>query len=169
MKKILNKIRNFLNFHIRHPWVKYGKNVHCQWTASIWCPNKIMILGNNVGIGPFTTIQTDIIIGNNVMLASYVALLGKDAHTTNHIGLPMFSSPRGDQHNITIEDDVWIGFGSIILSGVTIGRGAIVAAGSIITKDVSPYSIVASPAAKKIAERFSTEEIIEHEKRMYKT
>lgn len=59
--------------------------------------------------------------------------------------------------NIVVEDDVWIGFRSTILSGVHIGQGAIVAAGSVVTKDVPPYAIVGGIPAKVIKYRFSPE------------
>ena len=65
--------------------------------------------------------------------------------------------------NITIEDDVWIGTNSVILSGVSIGRGAIVAAGSIVSKNVEPYSIVGGIPAKFIKKRFTDENILELE------
>ena len=64
---------------------------------------------------------------------------------------------KGD---IIIEDDVWIGFRSTILSGVTVGKGSVIGAGSVVTKDVAPYSIVAGNPARLIKYRFS-EEIIE--------
>lgn len=57
--------------------------------------------------------------------------------------------------NIIVSDDVWIGFGATILSGIKIGKGAIIAAGSIVTKDVEPYSIVGGSPAKLITYRFS--------------
>lgn len=55
---------------------------------------------------------------------------------------------------IVIKDDVWIGFGSVILSGVTVGQGAVIAAGAVVTSDVEPYSIVGGVPAKKIGYRF---------------
>jgi len=61
------------------------------------------------------------------------------------------SISKGD---IIVSDDVWIGYGATILSGVKIGKGAIVAAGAIVTKDVEPYSIVGGTPAKLIAYRF---------------
>ena len=63
--------------------------------------------------------------------------------------------------NIIVDDDVWIGFRSTILSGVHIGQGAIVAAGSVVTKDVPPYAIVGGVPAKVIKYRFSPEMIEE--------
>lgn len=61
--------------------------------------------------------------------------------------------------NITVKDDVWIGCGVIILSGITIGQGSVIAAGAIVTHDVPPYAIVAGNPAKVIRYRFSDEVI----------
>ena len=55
----------------------------------------------------------------------------------------------------TVEDDVWIGHRAIIFAGIKIGRAAIIGAGSVVTKDVPPYTIVAGVPAKKIGERFN--------------
>ena len=63
-----------------------------------------------------------------------------------------------------IENDVWIGYGAIIVSGVRIGHGAIVAAGSVVLKDVAPYSIVAGNPARDVSQRFNEEQIKEHER-----
>ena len=60
---------------------------------------------------------------------------------------------------ITVGDDVWIGYQATILSGVTIGQGAIVAAGSVVTKDVAPYSIVGGNPARHIKDRYPPEVI----------
>jgi virginiamycin A acetyltransferase len=61
--------------------------------------------------------------------------------------------------NITIGNDVWIGYGSTIMSGITVGDGAVIAANSNIVKDVEPYSIVGGNPAKQIKKRFSDEDI----------
>lgn len=61
--------------------------------------------------------------------------------------------------NIVIENDVWIGSKSIIMSGVQISSGAVVGAGSVVTKDVSPYSIVAGNPARVVKKRFTDEQI----------
>lgn len=78
----------------------------------------------------------------------------------------MFAAPRGDKFQVVIEDDVWIGFGAIILSGVRIGRGSIVAAGAVVTKDVPPYSIVVPQQARVLRARFTPEEIERHEEKL---
>lgn len=64
-----------------------------------------------------------------------------------------------EKYSIEIGNDVWIGAHAIIMGGIKIGDGAIIAAGSLITKDVSPYTIVGGVPAKKIRMRFSDEEI----------
>ena len=65
---------------------------------------------------------------------------------------------KGD---ITVDNDVWIGYGATIMSGVHIGQGAIVAAGAVVTKDVPPYAIVGGVPAKVIKYRFEPELIKE--------
>ena len=76
----------------------------------------------------------------------------------------MVFAGRPDPEKTTIEDDVWIGNSSIIMAGVTIGRGAIIGAGSVVTKDVPAYEIHAGVPNKKIRDRFSPEEIEKHNK-----
>jgi acetyltransferase-like isoleucine patch superfamily enzyme len=72
-------------------------------------------------------------------------------------------SPEDDQP-IVIEDDVWIGYRAIVLKGVTVGRGSVVGAGSVVTRDVPRYAIVAGVPARKVGVRFSEDEIREHER-----
>lgn len=59
----------------------------------------------------------------------------------------------------SIGNDVWIGFGALIMSGVSVGDGAVIGAGSVVTKNVEPYSIVAGVPAKEIRKRFNNEQI----------
>ena len=95
-----------------------------QWSTTFWFPHHKIILGDNVGIGARCVVNTDLTIGNDVLIASHVAFVAPDAHLYDVVGTSMFQSPRGDHYEIVIEDDVWIGFGAIILSGVRVGRGS---------------------------------------------
>lgn len=79
--------------------------------------------------------------------------------TTYHVG--------DDHSTITIEEDCWIGAGSILLMKSSVGRGAIVAAGSVVTKAVPPYAVVAGNPARVIAVKFSKEDILRHEEAIY--
>jgi len=99
-------------------------------------------------------------IGKYVMFAPQVAILGGD-HRTDIPGTPMMFSGRPPMPPTVIEDDVWIGFRVIIMAGVRIGRGSVVAAGAVVTKDVEPYTIVGGVPAKQIGRRFHTPEQIQ--------
>jgi len=68
---------------------------------------------------------------------------------------------------VTVEDDVWIGSRAIILSGVTVGRGSIVAAGAVVTRSVPPYSVVGGCPARVIRFRWDVETILLHEDAVY--
>lgn len=86
-------------------------------------------------------------IGRNCLIAANVAILDSDGH-----GVAV--ADRG-QHNpsgrpVVIEDDVWIGANALVLKGVTVGRGAIVAAGSVVTKDVAAMTLVGGNPARFI-------------------
>lgn len=88
------------------------------------------------------------------------------------VGVPFYYATKyhiGDSDSdIHIEEDCWIGAGSILLPGITIGRGAIVGAGSVVTKNVPPYSVVVGTPAKIISVKFSFNDIVSHEKFLYK-
>lgn len=152
--------------HIKWRKFKIGKNLHAGQGVYLWAKNSISV-GDNFYIGRYSFIESDAIIGDNVIIANFVALIGKYDHNHQQVGVPTRLASqirdkdyswKGVNHKIIIQDDVWIGVGSIILSGVTIGTGSIVAAGSVVTKDVKPYSVYAGNPAKKIRDRFDTEE-----------
>jgi acetyltransferase-like isoleucine patch superfamily enzyme len=151
--------------------VSLGKRVHIGLGSILWAPHSLTI-GNDVYIGKNCTIEVDGAIGNYVLIANMVGIIGRLDHDYHAIGRPMSKTPWvGDDdfhadkrtQSIIIHDDVWVGYGSILLSGIEIGRGAIIAAGSVVTKDVAPYSIVAGVPAKLKGMRFTEDEIIRHE------
>lgn len=155
--------------------VKIGKNLHAGRGVFFWAKHSIVI-GTNFYIGKYSFIECDAIIGNNVIIANYVSLIGRYDHHFQQVGTPirLASQIRDKDYNwkglnqkIIVEDDVWIGVGSILLSGVTIGLGSIIAAGSVVTKDVEPYSIYAGNPARKIRNRFDSDEQLEEHIRLY--
>lgn len=161
---------------IRQKNIHLGNNSTFGRGTVFYAPTKINI-GDNVYIGKYCTLETDIIIKDDVLLGNNIGLIGKYDHDYTQIGTSIKDSPqirdadysfKGKGLKIEIENDVWIGYGSIIVSGVTIGRGAIVAAGSVVLNDVEPYSIVAGNPAKLMKMRFTPEQIKEHELKYYK-
>ncbi len=87
------------------------------------------------------------------------------------VGVPFYLAAKyhiGDEDKqIVIEEDCWVGAGCIVLPGVKIGRGSVVGAGSVVTKDVLPYSVVAGVPAKIIAVKFREEDVLLHEQVLY--
>ena len=116
--------------------------------------NGIRTSGRRVSIGSGTVINqkcliytpSGLIIGNNVSISAEVALI-TGGHDINDPGFPSAYRP------IIIDDYVWIGTRAVILQGVTIGRGAVVMAGAVVTRDVEPFTVVGGVPAKPIAER----------------
>lgn len=106
---------------------------------------------------------------NNVTFAPNASII-TGAHTINEIGVFMTNSKNKLLENnqpLTIEDDVWCGINVTILKGVTVGRGSIIAAGSLVCKSCPPYSIIGGNPAKIIKYWYDIEEIMKHEESLY--
>jgi acetyltransferase-like isoleucine patch superfamily enzyme len=135
-----------------------------------------MVIGRDVNIGKFCTIECDGKIGDYVMVANTAGLIGRFDHDHQCVGKPIAHAPwiadrdyrgAGKGMEIVVGDDVWIGYGAVVLSGVTIGRGALIAAGSVVTSDIAPYAIAAGYPARKVGQRFTDAEIAAHELALY--
>ena len=138
-------------------------------------PARCQFIGTDIRIGFNTTLGYNNLLGGNVAIGKYCQI-GSDVafHATNHpisymtsyINNNLFKGElktlKGHK-KIVIGHDVWIGHGVIILGNVTVGNGAILAAGSVVTKDVASFTIVAGVPAKSIRKRFSDEIIDEIE------
>ncbi len=107
-----------------------------------------VIIGNQTRIGLSNTIIGPVKIGNDVRLAQNVVLSGLN-HNYMEIDKPIHVQGVSTAP-IIIEDESWIGANAVIVPGVTIGKHAIVAAGSVVTKNVPPYSVVAGNPARII-------------------
>ncbi|WP_229855205.1 acyltransferase [Candidatus Sulfurimonas marisnigri] len=161
MKAMMKKIKNIIKFYLKID--KYGK---------IKNTNKNLKIGKNVAIGPLNQVsfgsnvyissnvnistsdnnQSTITIGDDVMIAHNVLIIGGN-HNIARTDIPMRLQGVGKQGHIVINNDVWIGAGSIILTGVTIGQGSVIGAGSIVTKDIPDYSIAAGNPAVVVKSR----------------
>lgn len=169
MKSLVKKIRFWYLCTIKWSRYTFGKNFHVGIRVYLWARDEITI-GDNFYMGKDSQIETDCIIGDNVIIGNKVAIVGKYDHHYQKIGVPIRLAPRirdknydwkGLGQRTIIEDDVWIGYGAIIMSGVTLKKGSIIAAGSVVTKDTEAYSIYGGNPARKIADRFDCKEDLE--------
>lgn len=125
-------------------------------------------LEDGIAIGRNCTIEVDGRIGYKTVVAANVGIVGRNDHMINEVGVPILESTwvgdreRIDADVVDIGQDVWIGYGAVVLSGVSIGDGAVVAAGAVVTENVEAFSIVAGVPARRIGVRFTAEEAREH-------
>lgn len=150
-----------------------GLNVHIHPSTSVYFGLENLSLGNNVSIPRYAHIfctDAPLTIGNNVIFGPAPTIVTGN-HRIDVIGKPIIDIhdklPENDEP-VIIEDDVWIGANVTILKGVKIGRGAVVAAGAVVTHNILPYSISGGVISKHIKFRFTIDEIIEHERILYK-
>ncbi|MFM7359149.1 MAG: acyltransferase [Sediminibacterium sp.] len=118
-------------------------------------PGEGLRVGDHSNIGPYCYIGCSglISIGKNVMISPRVSI-----YAENHVfdsTEDTIKSQGVKRKTVVIEDDCWIAANSIILAGVTIGKGSVVAAGSVVSKDVPPYSVVAGVPARIIKSRLT--------------
>jgi maltose O-acetyltransferase len=109
-------------------------------------------IGPRSGIGIDAFIRADLVIGCDVMMGPGVIIYGR-YHNHDRTDIPMNKQGMGGFSPVIIEDDVWIGARVIILKGVRVGRGAIIGAGAVVTKNVPPFSVVAGNPARVIRKR----------------
>ena len=161
LKQILKNIKYFplrlkykvLGYQFGKQFV-IGKNVSIQKLGFFAGDN--VYIGQNSYIGPYTK------IGNFCMISDLVNIIGHD-HNFEIAGTPTILAGRPVvQPSTIIEDDVWIGHAVTIMRGVTIGEGSIIAANSVVTKDIPSYSIVGGIPTKIIKMRFSDIDILKH-------
>ncbi|RNL56902.1 acyltransferase [Pedobacter jejuensis] len=154
------KVNNLANNQSK---IVLGSNTHVRGELGVFNYGGQINIGENVYVGEQTKIMSgeSIVIGNNVLISHNVNIADSSAHEIDyldrahaHLKMLKYGHPKEkgsvQTSPIVIEDNVWINFNSIILKGVHIGRGSIVAAGSVVTKDVPAFSLVAGVPAKVI-------------------
>lgn len=134
--------------------LEIGDDVSIGDNATIYCTRAKCIFKDHSFTGPNLTIIT----GDH---AYWTGTYMKHCYKKLLKDISMYDA------QVTIEEDVWIGANVVILKGVTIGRGAIIAAGSVVTKDIEPYSIAAGVPAKILKKKWNPDEIKSHEKILY--
>jgi len=174
-KKVIDFLKNIRDSYlVKVKWRHYeiGDGFHAGVRVRIWGKTTIKI-GKNFYIGRDSLIETDCAIGDYVIVANKVGIVGRYDHNFQQVGTPicMTLPIRDKNYNwkgldliTNIGNDVWIGYGSTIMGGVTINDGVIVAAGSVVTKDLEAYSIYGGNPAKKLRNRFDTiDELLQHQ------
>lgn len=126
--------------------------------SSFYCAADVRI-ATGFRAGEYSFVSRGAIIGPDVTLGRYVmfgprVMIVGDDHVFDRPGVPTIFAGRPELRPTTIEDDAWVGAGCIIMAGITIGRGSIVAAGAVVTRDIPPFEIHGGVPAKKIRDRF---------------
>jgi acetyltransferase-like isoleucine patch superfamily enzyme len=168
---VFRKIRRRLSMHLLRPaFGSHGRNF--IFDPQGFYSYEHIHVGDDVFLGQRPTLMaalSRIKIGNKVMFGPEVMIIG-GRHNTSFVGRNMIDVHEkrpDDDLGVIIEDDVWIGARAIVLRGVTIGRGAIVGAGSIVTKNIPPYAVAVGSPAKTVKFRWDVETILEHEAKLY--
>ena len=133
---------------------KVGKNLVVFSHVTIDTP-KAIEMGKNVAINYGCIIDAsdggEIIIGDNVSMGPYCVLRAAN-HVFTNPNIPIREQGH-EPGKIILEDDVWLGANVIVLPNVKIGRGSVIGAGAVVTKEIEPYSIAVGVPAKKIRRR----------------
>jgi acetyltransferase-like isoleucine patch superfamily enzyme len=149
-------LRNVLSYNLRNIFFKFFLNNQIGRNSSIHKGLEVYSVGG-ISIGDQTTINKfvdldgrgGLFIGNNVSISAYAKILTA-SHDANAEGFDYITKET------KIEDYVWIGTGALILPGINLGEGCVVAAGAVVTKSVAAYTIVGGNPAKKIGDRNKT-------------
>lgn len=134
--------------------ISHGEGTTIGGNCKINYPQNIS-LGEDTMINDNTMLHASpnakIIIGSHCMISYYVCLRTL-AHNYLDIDVPMKHQGQAER-DIIIEDDVWIGYGAQIMPGIHVGKGVVIGAGAIVTKDCDPYGVYVGVPAKKIKMR----------------
>ena len=139
--------------------ISLGRNVTIGKSAILVCTGVIANRGVGIEIGDYSAVgahsflggQGGVRLGQNVIMGPGVRIFSEN-HNYGDLGIPIRLQGE-NRKGVLVEDDCWVGSGVTILDGVTVGTGSLIAAGSVVTKDVPPFSIAAGVPAKVIGDR----------------
>lgn len=144
-------IRKLRRACCKHIFNYCGKDVNIESGARFGMGGGISI-GDGSGLGINCFVANPVTIGKNVMMGPDVIIL-TGSHKTDRLDIPMRLQGVEPNREVVIGDDVWIGCRVIVLPGVKIGKGVIIGAGAVVTKDIPDYAVVAGVPAKIIRYR----------------
>ena len=158
-------MRGLMRAWLKRRFGSFGHGSSYDPLTSVVAGYENIRLGRNVFIGPHAYLSADgvrIDIGDDTVIGPGLYLIAGD-HEFAIPGVLFHTSPRGRNEPIRIGCNVWIGARATVLKGVTVGDGAIVAAGSVVTRDVKPFAVVAGVPARFRRWRFAENERRAHE------
>lgn len=133
--------------------IVFGKRCHVHVGVVVASYGGNIKIGNNVRINPYSVIYGHgcVEIGDDVLIAAHTVIVPAN-HKFDRLDLPIRLQGLSTK-GIKIESDVWLGARVTVLDGVTIGRGCVVGAGAVVTKDIAPFSIAVGAPARVICSR----------------
>jgi acetyltransferase-like isoleucine patch superfamily enzyme len=136
-----------------NPGISLGKGVNINDAVVINANRGSVSLGERSWLGPFCLVYGNggVTIGCNVLVAGHTTI-NTVSHAAERCDIPINDQPVLTDP-VVIEDDVWIGLNAVILQGVTLGRGAIIGAGAVVTKSIPPWSIAVGVPARVVGRR----------------
>jgi maltose O-acetyltransferase len=150
--------RKFRAFTCKQFFHSVGHNVNIE-RGAYFGSGRYIEIGDYSGIGVNCHVPADIRIGKDVMMGPEVLIINRNQnHRIDDLTIPMRLQGYRDSVNVVIEDDVWLGARVIIMSGVRLGKGSVIGAGAIVTKDVPEYAICVGNPAHIINYRNATPE-----------
>ena len=161
-----------ISFPIKKQFGACGKNTVLLYPMRIYNPQSVFISENvkiSSGLHILNSSTKKVIIKKYTVFAANCTIAPNSHRST--VTIPQFllgaSHVNDYSSEIIIDEDVWLGVGVTILSGVHIGRGCIIGAGSLVTKSLPPYSVAVGSPARILKKNFSVEQIMQHEKVLY--
>ena len=137
--------------------ITLGDNVILSNDVALTCKGGNINIGNDVGIGTQTILQSTydcpITVGKDTMIGPRCYIVAGGSYKTEHTDIPIRLQGIQDETGVEIGEDVWFGANVTVLSGINIGRGSIIGASSVVTKDIDPQVITVGNPAKVIRKR----------------
>ncbi len=152
-RKTPESMRWLRNFLVRKYVKSAGKNINIGRMCKI---HKNTIIGSDSGVGYGCEIPDGVVIGDSVMMGPEVIFFTNN-HNTKRTDIPMRQQGMTPKRPIIIEDDVWIGARACILPGVTVGKGAVIGACAVVSKDVPAYAVAVGNPARVVKYRGNIE------------
>ncbi len=141
-----------------HEGIAIGGGVFVGRSTILSCKGGSIEVGDNVNLGIACVVLSEsrVVIGDNCIFAAHCYLVAGGNHDFSRTDIPVIQQPSVSRGGITVEPNVWLGVRVTVLDGVTIGRDSVVGAGSLVTRDIPPFSVAAGVPARVIRSRIGS-------------